>query len=106
MNMADDSDKWFRIRRGVMVVVFLYVLLMSFVPVDHAATPTWGWKTSATWLLFLALIPLGLLVVIGVQAVNPLSDVKWTIPTQRSNPFHFGNPLLFFHFWLFRRICG
>lgn len=44
------------------------------------------------------LMPVMLLAIIGLQALNPWSDDLWTRPTHRSNPFRLGNPLLLFHF--------
>jgi hypothetical protein len=40
----------------------------------------------------------GMLLVIGIQAVNPRSDPKWFYPGWALNPFKLGQPLQFFHF--------
>ena len=61
--------------------------------------PSWMvWMIGAMMLLAILVIPLMLQAIIAIQYVNPFSDKTWTRPTHESNPFHFGNPLLFFHF--------
>ena len=98
-----SGHTWLRIRLGFMALVFLAGL---FVPAEQfeelRSRPN---RTLATVGVFkvvsLSFIPLMLLLVIGIQAVNPFSDDKWTVPTHRSNPLRLGNPLLFFHFGAF-----
>jgi hypothetical protein len=41
---------------------------------------------------------IGMLFVIGIQAVNPRSDAVWERPNWISNPFKGGQPLQFFYF--------
>ena len=45
----------------------------------------------------IVLIPLGLLLVIGVQYINPFQDKQWTAPSMDSNFLNFKNPVHFFH---------
>ncbi len=94
------SGLWFKIRLGV------YALgLVSGVPTAHQEVSELA-KFEPWGLAFLAipcgvatlLMPLMLLFVISIQAVNPWSDEKWLRPTHGCNPFRLGNPLLFFHF--------
>jgi len=97
------GDTWLRFRLGLITLSFVVAI---FAPVEQPdalmSSPTWVHVVEAVFLVVsLALIPVMLLFVISLQAANPFSDAKWTPPTHRSNPFRWGNPLLFFHFAAF-----
>jgi hypothetical protein len=53
-----------------------------------------GWGAL---LAILVLCPIGLLVVLGLQVINPRSAKLWFHPSWRLNPFNFRQPLQFFH---------
>ena len=96
-----NGDLWFKIRMGVMAAGFVIGLIASgALPVDELRelpTPMLGVLTAVV-IIGLALMPVMLIAVVGVQAINPASDERWDVPSHRSNPFRLGNPLTFFHF--------
>jgi hypothetical protein len=48
-------------------------------------------------LAILAFCPVGLLLVLGLQVINPRSARLWLRPSWQLNPFNFRQPLQFFH---------
>ncbi len=97
------GSTWIKIRLSFFVICFASAL---FVPAEQSEkfeiSSDWMFSVEVIFaILGLMFIPIGLLLVIGLQAANPFSDEKWSPPTHRSNPLHFGNPLLFFHFAAF-----
>jgi len=91
---------WFRIRSGLLAYGFIAAAATAHVQLAQLRSfpfaMTLGFYVVCA--VMLLAIPLMLVAVIGFQAVNPFSDKMWTRPTHQSNPFRFGNPLLFFHF--------
>ncbi len=92
---------WFRIRLGLMA--FAFVASIAVPP--PKASQFGNMSSRMAWIAFLASVLLSILalpvmlqLVFALQAVNPHSDKVWSRPTHQSNPFHIGNPLLFFHF--------
>jgi hypothetical protein len=83
--------KWKLLRVGLVVFV---AVSSFFVPLGPQAKPPIGWGALAIIFLF---IPLGLLFVIGIQAVNPLSAKVWRKPDWNLNPINFKDPVQFFH---------
>jgi len=60
--------------------------------------PFMAWFAGGAILLGLALTPFIVAAVISFQSINPFSSKVRARPSHGSNPFRFGNPLLFFHF--------
>jgi hypothetical protein len=48
--------------------------------------------------LSIILSPFMMVWVIGIQIFNPMSDVRWDLPSPDGNPLRLGNPLNFGHF--------
>lgn len=65
-----------------------------FVPLAPQASPPIGWGAL---LAILAFCPVGLVLVLGLQVVNPRSAKLWLLPSWQLNPFNFRQPLQFFH---------
>lgn len=57
-------------------------------------------------LLVVILVPLGLLILIAFQAVNPFAARVWREPSWLINPFLFTEPLQFFHLAAFHFLAG
>jgi len=94
---------WFTIRIGLCAFGFFVAMLIPVEQFDELRSIS-NWMPAILCvfaIISLILIPPMLLFVIGIQAINPFSDDKWTPPTHRSNPLRLGNPLLFFHFGAF-----
>ena len=96
---------WFQVRLVLMAFAFVSLLAIpsgQFTPgqfTELAEMPSWRvWVSGAMMIIFIFTMPMILQVIFAIQYVNPLSDKTWTRPTHESNPFHLGNPLLFFHF--------
>ncbi len=69
--------------------------ISSFVPpLQPQASPPIDWR--AVCLIF-AFSVIGMLFVIGMQAINSRSSPVWTKPSWYENPFTLKNPLQFFH---------
>ncbi|HUO44928.1 MAG TPA: hypothetical protein VMT94_08495 [Burkholderiales bacterium] len=84
-------NKWKLLRVGLIS----FVALSSFlVPLGPQAKPSIDWSTLAIIFLF---IPIGLLFVIGIQAINPMSAKVWHKPNWNLNPMNFKDPVQFFH---------
>lgn len=95
------SRTWFRIRLGLMAFAFVASPAALTLKVSQFSDMSSG----MVWLAFIASVllsilamPVLLLLIFAFQAANPYSDKTWHRPTHQSNPLHFGNPLLFFHF--------
>jgi hypothetical protein len=63
-------------------------------PASGLGAPEIGW---VDWLLMLVLSAVAVVVVVGMQAVNPFSSSVWHRPSWRANPLWFGEPLQFLH---------
>ena len=84
-------SKWKLLRLGLI----LFVALSSFfVPLGPQAKPQIDWGALA--LIFL-LIPVALVFMIGIQAINPMSAKVWRKPNWNLNPINFKDPVQFFH---------
>ncbi len=88
-------SKWKLLRIGLIVFVAVSSL---FTPLEPQAKPPIGWAELGAIFIF---IPLGLLFVIGIQAVNPLSAKVWRKPDWNLNPFNLRDPVQFFYFGAF-----
>lgn len=104
---------WYRIRIALIVAAFATTLFARlFVPFEQIEemklfSPFQFVVMGVVALIGVLLMPLMVLFVVGIQAVNPASDPKWALPTHQSNPFRLSNPLLGFHFAAFVFLaCG
>lgn len=95
------GGSWFKIRVALMILSFASSMVLP-PPVEFAELvrlPSFiAWIAGGMIVLGLLLMPFLLQLIFAIQSVNPLSKTTWTVPTHQSNPFQFGNPLLFFHF--------
>ncbi len=82
---------WAWVRFILLAVSFLAELLRPSVSTD---VPSIGWYGLVA---ILVLSALGLLFVIGLQALNPRSAPVWNVPSWQANPFQLSQPLQFFH---------
>jgi hypothetical protein len=55
-------------------------------------------RAAAYFAIASTVVPVMLLLLLGIQALNPRSDPKWTFPAWDDNVLNFGQPLRFFHF--------
>jgi hypothetical protein len=72
---------------------------------DSRATDVEWWAGSLVLLVSL----LSILMLVGMQAANPMSAPVWQRPSWQANPFNLGQPLRFFHFggwWFVAGGCG
>lgn len=76
------------------VIVVASAVAAFFVPLGPQASPPMGWSAL---LAILAFCPVGLLLVLGLQVINPRSAKLWLRPSWQLNPFNFRQPLQFFH---------
>ena len=77
----------------VRLAVVAFAAASSFLMPLHAQAPI-DWTAL---LVILISSPIGLLLVLGLQTVNPRSAKVWHRPSWRLNPFNFHEPLQFFH---------
>lgn len=65
-----------------------------FVPLGPQATPSIDWGSLLVIFIF---CPIGLVLILAIQVVNPRSAKAWRRPSWSINPFNFREPLQFFH---------
>lgn len=87
-----NISKWKLLRIGLIVFIAASSL---FTPLEPQAKPPIGWTALGAIFIF---IPVGLLLLVGIQAVNPLSAKVWRKPNWNLNPFNFRDPVQFFYF--------
>lgn len=87
--------KWKLIRIGLIVLVAVGSL---FTPLEMQERSPIDWTDLA---IIFALIPVGLLFVVGIHAANPLSAKVWEKPDWDRNFLNFKDPVQFFHFGAF-----
>ena len=87
--MAKRKNSWLLLR--------LFLCGFGFVSAAAVAEPrpAFGWLDFA---VLVAVVPLVLLAIIGVQALNPWSRPSWSKPNWSDNFLALGDPLRFFHF--------
>ena len=95
-----NLNRWMLMYVVIMGANFFGASLISHGP---QSVPAVTWSTLLAALL---LTPVGLLFVIGIQAVNPRSAPRWRYPSWSVNPFTMKEPLLFFHFAAYVSIAG
>ncbi len=84
---------WLYVRLSLIVVGIILTVISSASNVQNIE--------SITFIDLLAVFIfsiVGLQLVIGIQAINSQSDIKWIKPNWHQNPFNFGQPAHFFHF--------
>lgn len=84
-------NKWTYIRGTIIVVG---IIATFFTPLSSQAMPS---IDPYALLMIFIFCPVGLLFVLGIQVVNPMSAKYWRRPSWQLNPFNFSEPLQFFH---------
>lgn len=82
--------KWFRL-----AAISLVLIAGCFVPLGPRASPPLAWYVPMVIFVF---CPIAMVLVVGVQRVNPRSAHVWHRPSWTGNPFNFRDPIQFFHF--------
>lgn len=82
---------WAIVRTALVIFAFLQVALRSQVP-----APPEGVSLSGLAGIF-CVGAFGILFVVGIQRINPLSAPTWRYPRWSVNPFLLREPLQFFH---------
>jgi hypothetical protein len=96
-----ERSRWFWVRIALVVAgCFLGFSITSLENIDSSNV---DWTTC---LLLFIFVPLGLLLIIGIQAINPLSAEVWRKPSWDINPFIFKEPLQFFHLGAYHFMAG
>jgi hypothetical protein len=85
------------------VYVRLAIILGSgigacLLPLGPQAAPPIGWSALAA---IFGACSIGMVLVLGIQRVNPRSAKVWHRPSWTANPFNFKDPLQFFHLGAF-----
>jgi hypothetical protein len=80
---------WFRL-----VAIGLVITAGCFVPLGPRAAPPLDWNVLGIILVF---CPIAMVIVFGIQRVNPRSAKVWHRPSWATNPFNFRDPVQFFH---------
>ena len=94
-------NKWFCIRM-TLVLAGGYSGLSITSP-DVVASSNVDWEACLIIVLF---APLALLLVVGIQAINPCSAKVCRKPSWTINPFLFKEPLQFFHLGAYHFMAG
>ena len=106
---------WYWVRIGLLVAFFALGIIFGIIfPYDEfriddlAAAVPGGLPVLVIGMCIFAILfyPLGLIFVIGIQAVNPLSAPRWAKPSWRSNFLNLRDMLHFFHFGAFVVLAG
>jgi len=96
---------WFYFR--IVIVVLGYINGVTVITKSASETvdiPGYIWLVSTIFMLFIW--PLMLLLVVGVQAINPRSAKIWRKPSWNLSPFLFSEPLQFLHMGGFFFLAG
>ena len=98
MNDRTTKDKlYFAIRLFLIAFGFVTNLVaVQTVPDAHVPNP----------LIFIVLIPVMVLLVLGIQFINPSSGLTWYAPSWWANPFRFSQPYQFFHLVFYFFLAG
>lgn len=99
--MKDRTTKeklFFSVRFFLVVFCFVSSLVVAQpVPENNLPNP----------LIFFGIVPIMMLIVIGIQYINPSSAKPWQSPSWWVNPFNFSQPYQFFHMAFYAFIaCG
>jgi hypothetical protein len=85
-----------------LAAIALVIVLGCFAPLGPRATPPLDWYVPLVIFFF---GPLAMVIVLGVQRINPRSARTWHRPSWTANPFSFRDPVQFFHFAAFLSIA-
>jgi hypothetical protein len=80
---------WFRLTAIAFVIV-----AGCFVPLGPRASPPLDWGVLG---IIFAFCPIAMVIVFGIQRVNPRSAKVWHRPSWATNPFNFRDPVQFFY---------
>ena len=96
-----DGRPWLFARAALAAVVFIAGLigLGAHRQLPESANPGIGLAVIVAFQL--VAWPIMLLLVLGLQAINPFSARTWEYPRWSDNPFRFSQPLRFFHMAIF-----
>ncbi|MBR9813548.1 hypothetical protein GYB61_06795 [bacterium] len=86
---------WVCVRLGIVLAT---AVTSFFVPLEAQAAPHIGWPSLSAISAFCCV---AIVLVIGLQALNPLSAKVWRVPAWHRNPFNFRDPGQFFHLGAF-----
>src|SRR3569833_1100756 len=99
--MYDAAHRWVYVKVGLIVVTFVAAWFGTNQDFDP------GIPLPQLAAAVFALGVLGMLMVIGIQAINPRSAAAWSYPQWTANPFSMKQPLQFFYFGgYFTLACG
>ena len=87
-----DLNIWLMVRAAVLLLGMLGA--NSFIP--DPQSPFAGGSITLL-LVFFGFGVIAMVLVVGMQAINPLSTAIWTKPDWHVNPFSLKQPLQFFH---------
>ena len=77
------------------IALLAFVAISSFfVPLGQQASPPLSWQALGVIFVF---CPVALVIVLGLQTLNPRSAGLWHKPSWSLNPFNFKEPVQFFH---------
>jgi hypothetical protein len=96
--VVSESSVWPHWSKVKLLLCILGGIGAAGLPVDAFSNIVW-----VELPLIFAAASVAVLLVVGLQAINPLSAPRWHRPTWASRPFSLGDPLAFFHFggWYF-----
>jgi hypothetical protein len=81
---------WFRL-----AAIAFALVAGCLAPLGPSTSPPLAWYVPIVIFVF---CPIAMVVVLGVQRINPYSAKVWHHPSWTSNPFNFRDPIQFFHF--------
>jgi hypothetical protein len=90
---------WAYVRIGILLAALASAL---FEPLGPRAKPPIEWP--ALFVIF-GVLPIALVVILGVQRINPSSAKTWTRPSWSSNFLNFRDPIQFFYFAAFLSVA-
>jgi hypothetical protein len=88
---------WAKIRIVLLFVFFIQGLLGAVLDLDNVLASQHLIVQISFVVVPIFFLPLGLLLIIGIQYVNPLQNRQWTVPSMNSNFLSLKDPLHFFH---------
>ena len=103
------DSRWFKIRIALLGVAFVSGIFVPNQQIEELRDMPQLALVVIVVAIFAAMVatPFAIVLLVGLQTTNPMSDKIWVRPNHQANPFHFGNPLLFFHFAAYLGVaCG
>src|SRR5690242_20222232 len=98
--MYDAAHRWAYVKVGLIIVTFVTALFAQNQDFDP------GIPLPQLAAAVFVLGVLGMLMVIGIQAINPRSAALWSYPHWTANPFSMKQPLQFFYFGGYFTLAG